>query len=82
MSQSEDERAAELLEKLLTDGEFRASFRRNPAAACEEYELTELAREFGAGGSSKSLHTLEIRESRSSLAGAFMAAASEGTGGV
>ena len=28
------------------------------------------------------LHTLEIRESRSSLAGAFMAAASEGTGAV
>ena len=27
-------------------------------------------------------HTLEIRESRSSLAGAFMAAASEGTGAV
>ncbi len=45
-------------------------------------DLPELAGEFGAGGGNKMLHTLEIRESRSSLAGAFMAAASEGTGAV
>ena len=81
MSSPEEDRAAELLELLLTDGEFRSSFRRNPAAACEAFDLPDLAREFSAG-SGKALHTLEIRESRSSLAGAFMAAASEGGSGV
>jgi cell wall-associated NlpC family hydrolase len=81
MSSPEEDRAAELLERLLTDGEFRSSFRRNPAAACEAFDLPDLAREFSAG-SGKALHTLEIRESRSSLAGAFMAAASEGGSGV
>ena len=80
MPPAEEARAAELLERLLTDGEFRASFRRNPASACAAFDLQDLAREFGAGG--KSLHTLEIRESRSSLAGALIAAASEGASGV
>ena len=80
-SSEEEARAAELLEKLLSDGEFRASFRRDPAGACAAYDLRELADEFSRGaGPGKALHTLEIRESRSSLAGAFMAAASEGTG--
>ena len=81
MQPAEEDRAAELLERLLTDGEFRAQFRRNPAGACAAFDLGDLAREFGSG-SGKSLHTLEIRESRSSLAGALMAAASEGAGGV
>jgi cell wall-associated NlpC family hydrolase len=76
----EGDRAAELLERLLVDGEFRALFRRDPAAACQEFDLPGIARELAAGG--KSLHTLEIRESRSSLAGALMAAASEGASGV
>ena len=75
-------RAAELLERLLTDDEFRASFRRDPASACEQFDLPELATEFGGGAGGPMFHTLEIRESRSSLAGAFMAAASEGTGAV
>jgi putative modified peptide len=79
---SEETRAAELLEKLLTDDEFRASFRRDPASACEQFDLPELATEFGGGPGGSMFHTLEIRESRSSLAGAFMAAASEGTGAV
>ncbi len=79
-SPEESTRAAELLELLLTDADFRARFRKSPAQACEDFDLPDLAREFGAGG--KSLHTLEIRESRSSLAGAFMAAASEGAGGL
>src|SRR5262249_34434236 len=82
-SSEEEARAAQLLEKLLTDAEFRASFRRDPAGACAAYDLPELVEEFSRGaGQGKALHTLEIRESRSSLAGAFMAAASEGTGAV
>ena len=58
---------------------FRADFRRDPASACREAGLDELAEEmsYGAG---KAMHTLEIRESRSSLAGVMMAAALEGVG--
>jgi putative modified peptide len=81
-SQGAESRAAELLERLLTDDEFRASFRRDPSSACEQFDLPELATEFGGGAGASMFHTLEIRESRSSLAGAFMAAASEGTGAV
>ena len=43
----ESERAAELLERLLTDADFRARFRRDPAAACEDFELPDLARDLG-----------------------------------
>ncbi len=82
MQSSDEARAAELLERLLTDDEFRASFRRDPASACEQFDLPELATEFGGGAGGSMFHTLEVRESRSSLAGAFMAAASEGTGAV
>ena len=70
------DRAADLLERLLTDPKFRAAFRRNPAAAAKKYELDDLAEEFSAKG--KAMYTLEIRESRSSLAGVMMAAAAEG----
>jgi cell wall-associated NlpC family hydrolase len=71
-----DERAADLLARLLTDPDFRASFRRDPSGACEAYGRPDLAHELAGGG--KALFTLEIRESRSSLAGALMAAAAEG----
>jgi putative modified peptide len=69
----QNERAADLLERLLTDKAFRASFRKNPSAAARKYGLDELADELAGKG--KALHTLEIRESRSSLAGMMMAAA-------
>jgi cell wall-associated NlpC family hydrolase len=71
--------AARVIERLLADAAFRADFRRDPAAACREAGLDELAEEmsFGAG---KAMHTLEVRESRSSLAGVMMAAAIEGIG--
>jgi hypothetical protein len=72
----QNERAADLLERLLTDKEFRASFRQNPAAAAKKFGLTDLAEELSGKG--KALYTLEIRESRSSLAGMMMAAAAEG----
>ena len=70
------DRAADLLERLLTDRAFRASFRQNPAAAAKKYGLDDLAEELSGKG--KALYTLEIRESRSSLAGMMLAAAAEG----
>ncbi|HEY5144064.1 MAG TPA: hypothetical protein VII98_11255, partial [Solirubrobacteraceae bacterium] len=79
MSESERvERAAELLERLLVDAEFRLRFRAQPEAACREAGLHDLADEIALGGSA--LQTLEVRESRSSLLGVMMAAALEGVG--
>ncbi len=72
-------KAAELLERLLTDPSFRAEFRRNPVGVASQFGLVDLAQEFSAG-SGKALHTLEMRQSRSSLAGVMMAAAAEGIG--
>ena len=71
--------AARVIERLLVDPAFRADFRRDPATACSDAGLYELA-DYMAQGSGKALHTLEIRESRSSLAGVMMAAALEGVG--
>jgi hypothetical protein len=71
------DRAGELLARLLSDPQFRAEFRRDPAAACAAFELPGLADELEGG---KALHTLELRESRSSLAGVMLAAAAEGVG--
>src|SRR4051794_4168492 len=67
-----DAAAARLVERILTDDAFRARFREDPEGA---------ARELGVAPSSEpALETLEIRESRSSLAGAMMAAAVEAVG--
>ena len=74
----ERDRAVEVLQRLLTDQEFRQTFRRSPAAACLEAGLDDAAAEFSTGGAA--LHTLEMRESKSSLAGVLMAAAAEGAG--
>jgi hypothetical protein len=70
------DRAGRLIERLLVDADFRAAFRRNPAAACEAAGLESLAADFAAGGSG--MQTLELRESKSSLAGVIMAVAAEG----
>jgi cell wall-associated NlpC family hydrolase len=77
----ESERVAALLERLLTDGEFRRRFRRSPATACREWGLEGVAEELEAeaGGG---FQTLELRESKSSLAGVLAAAAAEGVGAV
>ncbi len=76
MSVSENaERAAALLERLLSDPIYRAEFRADPARACADEGLPEVAAELGRG---RAMQTLEIRESRSSLAGVLMAAALEG----
>jgi cell wall-associated NlpC family hydrolase len=76
---TESEIAAQLIERLLADPSFRDRFRRDPALACREAGLHELAEEMRLGGG-KAMHTLDIRESRSSLAGVMMAAAMEGMG--
>ena len=68
--------AGALIERLLVDPEFRAEFRRDPAAACAAAGLPGLAAEFTR--SAKSMDTLMVRESRSSLAGVVMAVAVEG----
>jgi hypothetical protein len=72
----ENAAAVELIERLLVDPEFRAEFRRDPAAACAAAGLPDLAAELD--GSAKSMDTLVVRESRSSLAGVVMAVAVEG----
>src|SRR4051812_26043554 len=79
MAASEADVAAKLIERLLADPAFRARFRRDPAGACREAGLDELAREMSVGGG-KAMHTLDMRESKSSLAGVMMAAAMEGVG--
>src|SRR4051812_10787302 len=71
--------AARMIERLLVDPAFRADFRRDPASACSAAGLDELA-QYMAYGKGGAMHTLEIRESRSSLAGVMMAAALEGIG--
>ena len=76
---SEADVAAQLIERLLADPAFRARFRRDPAGACREAGLDELAQEMSVAGG-KAMMTLDIRESKSSLAGVMMAAAMEGVG--
>jgi cell wall-associated NlpC family hydrolase len=72
---SADEAAARLIERVLTDAAFRAHFRRDPEAATREAGLDPVDPAAGAA-----FETLELRESKSSLAGAMMAAAVEGIG--
>src|SRR4051795_13761940 len=79
MATSEADIAAKLIERLLGDQDFRASFRRDPAAACREAGRDDLAEEM-ALGAGKAMMTLDVRESKSSLAGVMMAAAMEGVG--
>ena len=76
---SEDDVTDRLLERLVSDASFRAHFRRDPVAAARAAGLEGLADELLAAGSDP-LHTLDLRESRSSLAGVVMAAAVEGIG--
>jgi cell wall-associated NlpC family hydrolase len=76
---SEADVAAKLIERLLAEPDFRARFRRDPAAACREAGLEQIAQEM-AMGAGKAMMTLDVRESKSSLAGVLMAAAMEGVG--
>jgi hypothetical protein len=70
------ERSVELLERLLGDPQLRRRFRTDAATVLTEAGLPELAAGLGHGG--RALMTLEMRESRSSLAGVMVAAAAEG----
>ena len=79
MATSEADLAAQLIERLLGDPQFRAEFRKDPASACRKAGLDELADEMSIGAG-KAMMTLDQRESKSSLAGVMMAAAMEGVG--
>src|SRR4051812_29044782 len=79
MATSEADVAAKLIERLLGDPAFRTEFRRDPASACRKAGLAELADEMSIGAG-KAMMTLDVRESKSSLAGVMMAAAMEGIG--
>ena len=70
------ERCAELIERLLGDPELRRRFRSEPATILVQAGLPELAAGLRPGD--RALMTLELRESRSSLAGMLVAAAAEG----
>jgi len=77
MSAREEDVAAGLLERLLSDPAYRAAFRADPVTASREAGLDSVAEEMAAGRG-KVMQTLDGRESRSSLAGVLMAAAFEG----
>ncbi|MDX6534133.1 MAG: hypothetical protein QOF68_1877, partial [Gaiellales bacterium] len=67
---------ASVLERLMRDADFRARFRADPRAALEEIGMADMAEQLST--ISDPMQTLQPRESRSSLAGAAMAAALEG----
>src|SRR3954451_17627080 len=75
MAQNETTR---LLEALLEDPAFRSAFRADPPAALRGAGLGDLADRAASAPARKAFQTLEIRESRSSLAGAMMAVVAEG----
>ncbi len=69
-------RGTELIEQLLADPELRRSFRADPSSVLREHGLDALAHGLPQG--ERAMLTLELRESRSSLAGVIVAAAAEG----
>jgi cell wall-associated NlpC family hydrolase len=77
VSEAEDEAAARLLERLLSDPAYRAAFRADPVQSSRAAGVESVAREM-ATARGKVFQTLDDRESRSSLAGVLMAAALEG----
>ena len=77
MTGPEADAAARLLERLLVDPALRRRFRHDPVAASREAGVESLAQEMSLA-SGKAMETLDVRESRSGLAGVFMAAAVEG----
>src|SRR3954463_14604845 len=80
MAPRDQDAAAALIQRLLEDPVLRDRFRRDPAGTLREAGLGEIADEVPREPDGKLMQTLDIRESRSSLAGAMMAAAVEGFG--
>ena len=79
MKPSEATAAARLVERLLADPTLRARFRQDPVSTSRAAGIDSLADELAADDG-EALRTLDLRESRSSLAGVLMAAAMEGVG--
>jgi cell wall-associated NlpC family hydrolase len=77
VSEREDDAAARLLERLLSDPSYRTAFRADPVTTSRAAGVESVAREL-ATQRGKVMQTLDGRESRSSLAGVLMAAALEG----
>lgn len=73
---NELQHTADLIERLLGDPELRRRFRADPEAVLIQAGLPQLA--IGLGERDRAFKTLEMRESRSSLAGVLVAAAAEG----
>src|ERR1044071_5479485 len=73
--------AGRLLAGPLNEPDCRLRFRRDPVTACREAGLDELAEDM-ALAAGKAASTLYVRESRSSMAGALIAASMEGAGGL
>src|SRR3954451_15430957 len=80
MAPRDQDTAAALIQRLLEDPVLRDRFRRDPAGTLREAGLGEIADEVPREADGKLMQTLDIRESRSSRAGAMMAAAIEGFG--
>ncbi len=76
MKTEEHERAADLIAILMRDSAARAAFRRSPSAMAREHGLDDVAEELA--GRDGALQSLDVRESRSSVAGVLIAAAAEG----
>src|SRR4051794_32866401 len=74
-----EQQARQLAERLAGDPAFRAEFRRDPVAAARNAGWAGLAGTLLAVNGAP-LRTLDVRESRSSLAGVAMAAAVESIG--
>jgi hypothetical protein len=70
------DRSVALIRALLEDPDLRLQFRRQPAETCRRHGLNELADQLAE--QPRGMVTLELRESRSSLAGVVLAAAAEG----
>src|SRR3954452_2014831 len=76
MAAPERDSSALLIERLLGDAGFRERFQRDPVAAFREAGIDGPHEEL-ASTAGRAMETLEIRESRSSLAGVMIAAAIE-----
>jgi hypothetical protein len=71
----DDAGIGKLIERFWAEPLFRARFRADPVGVCRAEGLDDLADELSRAGTA--MHTLELRESRSSMAGVVVAVAAE-----